>query len=119
MRTCTELQNDGGWAEDQIVKRCSFPIGPINTWTNLAYVLAGLLVWSHGLAGHDFAGQLVFLGIGSGLYHGFKTWLTARFDDAGMYLVYGGLAVYSVAPTAKLTPWFMLLVGSLLSWRFA
>ncbi len=42
---CSRLRSRGGWAEDLMGDRCSFPIGPWNTWSNVAYLLAGCYIW--------------------------------------------------------------------------
>src|SRR5690242_1073766 len=63
--------------------------------------------------------MLVLLGIGSGVYHGFKTRFAGLCDDAGMYLVFGSMTVYAYAPHSKWTPLVMALVGvALAAWRF-
>lgn len=115
METCTELQNDGGWWEDQLVNRCKFPIGPRNTFSNLAYVAAGILVLlkSMALANIEFAAALVFLGVCSGTYHGFKTPATGKLDDAGMYAVFSSLLFYVLSPHYPLIGLFMLIASIL------
>lgn len=112
---CQALENRGNWWEDQLAGRCSFPIGPVNTWSNLAYILVGILLLPRAVAG---GASLIALGIGSGLYHGFKTVFTDQLDNAGMYLVFGGILVLAVAD--KQTPVVTLLefvVGTALAWR--
>ncbi|MGD9525041.1 MAG: hypothetical protein AB7P61_07600 [Gemmatimonadales bacterium] len=113
MADCAHLRARGGWSEDACLGRCSFPIGPRNTWSNAAYVLAGVVVvlLDRTLAGWVMAGSLVMLGLGSGLYHGFKTLWANRLDHVGMYLTFGALAVHASAPRHPVTPWLMLVTG--------
>lgn len=116
--TCPERRALGRWWEDSLgdPEDCTFPIAPINTYTNVAYVLVGIFSWPVSWA---FGLAMILLGVGSGLYHGFKTVSMDRLDNAGMYLVYGGLVVYSMAPGERVTPFVMLGIGALLAWRFA
>ncbi|SRR6266496_6041891 len=115
MANCKELQKNGNWWEDQLVNRCKFPIGPRNTWSNLAYVLAAAGVWP---LSKTFAVMLGLLGIGSGLYHGFKTQWADRLDNAGMYAAFGSLTVWMVAPRTVFAPLAMVLLTGILIWRF-
>ena len=111
------MQNRGHWAEDRLAGRCTFPIGPWNTWSNGAYLLSGgaLIAKEQTSAAWVMGGSLIALGIGSGLYHGFKTLWANRLDWTGMYLVFGALAVHGMAPHHPLIPWAMLLTGALLA----
>lgn len=118
---CEERQQGGGWWEDVLADRCSFPIAPVNTWTNAAYLLAGAFVmWqTRSWAGAVEAGSLAVLGIGSALYHGLKTRLAGVCDDVGMYLVFSTMTVYCIAPHNPWTPAAMIIVGgALAAWRF-
>jgi predicted membrane channel-forming protein YqfA (hemolysin III family) len=54
------------------------------------------------------AGSLTLLGVGSGLYHGTKAMWAARLDHAGMYAVFGALALYCVMPPHPLAVYVML-----------
>lgn len=122
MMNCRDRQLMGGWAEDYLQRpyRCNFPIAPINTWTNLAYVAAGIAVCLRGTAAAWAEGTLlILLGVGSLVYHGFKTHFTNVCDNAGMYLAYGGLWMYTLAPTSPLTPYLMVIASLVLAWRFA
>jgi hypothetical protein len=116
---CSRLRSRGGWAEDLMGDRCSFPIGPWNTWSNVAYLLAGCYIWGwdRSLAGIVMGWSLVILGVGSLLYHGFKTVETNKMDRAGMYLVFGALSIHAL-PATEWTPWVMLLTGILLAVLF-
>lgn len=118
--TCRVLQQRGHWAEDAMCGRCTFPIGPLNTWSNSAYLIAaGALLWrSIDAASLVMAASLCALGIGSGLYHGYKTLWANRLDWVGMYLVFGSLAVHGF-PDSPLTPILMAVTGGLLALLFA
>lgn len=101
METCNILQKRGGWWEDLLTNRCIFPIGPRNTFSNIAYVLAGFAAFAlrPNLASGVFGLTMVFLGIGSALYHGYKTIWASRLDNAGMYAAFSSLVIYGMAPT--------------------
>ncbi len=117
---CEAKQRNGGWWEDTLADRCNFPIAPVNTWTNGAYLVAGAIVmWNtKNFAGAVEAASLILLGIGSALYHGFKTRFTGVCDDIGMYLVFSTMTVYAFAPTNRWTPIAMVLVGvAFATWR--
>lgn len=66
-----ERGDSGFWAE------------PINAFTNLAFIIAALIMWqrSHG-AGRLLAVVLGLIGIGSGLFHTFATAWAAAADTA-------------------------------------
>ena len=118
---CAQLQRRGHWAEDALDGRCDFPIGPRNTWSNLAYPLCGvaLVRLDPSPAAWTMASALLCLGVGSGLYHGFKTLWANRLDWTGMYLVFGCLSVHGLAPSHPAVPWLMALTGILLAVLFA
>lgn len=92
----------GGWAEDAALRRCSFPIGPRNTWSNLAYIWFGLLlpVLIGTPASWVMAGAMIALGIGSGLYHGTKKVWANNLDWFGMYLTMTVLVIHGLFPNA-------------------
>lgn len=100
----------GGWAEDLALQRAAVPIGPRNTYSNVAYLLAG--VWAMltlpGEARWALGGALIALGLGSAAYHAFKTVATNRLDWAGMGAVMTVLDLHAVFPQAP-----GLLLGAL------
>ena len=76
------------WCEDQL---CSWIEEPANTWSNLGYVLAGILMWrlsrdlkSKPLRFYGPAGVLV--GACSFIYHASNAFVMQLFDFFGMYL---------------------------------
>ena len=96
----------GHWAEARL-KGCEkgigftgVPVEPFNTYSNLAYLAAGWILYQ--ITGTPtslvLALALTLLCVGSATYHGTKTMWGARLDHAGMYAVFGALAVYGVAP---------------------
>ena len=84
---------------------------PINTYSNLAYVLVGLLILAH--ARHSdaranwmssqraypivFGGATVAIGVGSFFYHASLTFLGQWLDLMGMYLFAGFALLYNLA----------------------
>ena len=116
---CKKLQARGGWWEDILANRCNFPIAPWNTFSNLAYVVAGVLAYvlNPTLAGLTMGLALTFLGVGSGLYHGYKTIQTAQLDHAGMYVAFTSLTIYNLSPTHPLIGPLMAIVASIVAWR--
>lgn len=118
---CLAKEQKGGWWEDLLEGRCTFPIGPRNTWSNLFYIMAGCTVWPHTWAGGL---SLMLLGVGSFLYHGYKTVFTDNLDNSGIYLVMGTLLTYVAFRLFRpdlvstiIGQSLMLSVGLLLAWR--
>lgn len=93
----------GWWAEARL-RGCrhdlSVPVEPVNTYTNLAYLAAGLTLvgWRPSWPAAVMAAALAILCVGSSLYHGLKTHWAERLDVAGMYCVFGAMAIYALAP---------------------
>ena len=112
----------GGWNEGEI-RGCylgyattGIPVEPVNTYSNLAYLAAGWVVYrlAASWTALVFCVAMAFLCFGSALYHGMKTRWSARWDHGGMYAVMAGLAFYVVcAGHAYETE--IVLAGSLLS----
>jgi hypothetical protein len=100
----------GGWWEDALLQRQSFPVAPRNALSNLAYPLVGGLLYfsAPSWTSDIFALMLLVLGIGSGLYHWFKSAAANKLDHLGMYAVFLALVTYAVAGPSPATPWLML-----------
>lgn len=106
----------GGWHEAEL-KSCSqgllkLPQQPVNTYSNLAYLAAGLftaIVLSKPPA-YVFGATMVYLCVGSSLYHAFSTRWAGMLDVTGIYSVFSALAVYSAAVLIGLPDWLMALL---------
>lgn len=119
--SCDHLIRRGGWAEEALLGSCTPPIGPRNTWSNLAYVaVAAILLAFLGYTPQTavMAFALTVLGIGSGLYHAYKTIWANRLDHVGMYLVFGALSTYGIVGNHPAAWYLMLATGALLAGLF-
>lgn len=101
-KSCARRIARGGWAEDAEEGRCTFPIGPRNTYSNVAYALAagGVVAWGSGDIRWVMAAALLLLALGSALYHGYKTIWANDLDWAGMYATLTVLVVNGMFPNA-------------------
>lgn len=108
----------GMWREDLLRGRMSPPFGIFNTWSNLAYIVVGLLllVWDRSAETWVLAGALCLLGVFSGLYHALKRVWANRLDQFGIYLVLGAQGVFGYAGGYAWTWLAMLLTGWGLGW---
>jgi hypothetical protein len=112
-RTC-----DGCWYEARL-NDCeqgltSLPQQPVNTYTNLAYLMVGVFVAAYFATPSSFAFMIAmtFLAIGSSLYHGLSSRWSGHFDVAAIYWVFGGLLLQSFGRLVGLvdTPITILMV---------
>lgn len=92
------------WWEDALGGSCDngkVPVGPRNTYSNLAYAACGLfLYWLHGTPESlVMAASLGFLCLGSMAYHAVPGRFTAALDHAGMYATFLALATYAAGGT--------------------
>ena len=119
--SCARLQARGGWAEDALEQRCGWPIAPRNTWSNLAYPLAGAYLVSvdPSRSAWVLAVALAVLGVGSALYHGLKTRWANKLDWVGMYLVFGSLGIHGIDPANPGTPAAMIVTAVLVAGLFS
>lgn len=106
----------GNWAEGRL-RGCAgglavtgIPVEPLNTFSNLAYLAAGWIVASRfgNLPAAVLGASLTLLCFGSAMYHGTKAMWGARMDHAGMYAVFGSLAIYCIGPSQPALPYIML-----------
>ena len=105
----------GRWAEARLagcelgIEHTGVPVEPFNTYSNLAYLAAGWILHQITLRPTSLvlALTLTLLCLGSAFYHGTKTKWGGRLDHAGMYAVFGALAVYGVAPFHPAIHWVM------------
>jgi hypothetical protein len=102
------LQCDGGWHEAYI-NQCNdgltrFPQQPINTYSNLAFVAAGVFVGSYVGTPNAliFMVTMVMLAIGSALYHGLSVRWAGHMDVLAIYWVLLVLLIGAVAPFFEL-----------------
>ena len=93
-------------ASDQcaVIDTLNPPLQPINTWTNLAFLVAGLMVFRRrkDRVGKLFLAATIVLTVGSGMFHAFMTRGGQLADEIGMYAVFSFLAVYATFVTFKL-----------------
>ncbi|MFQ5514042.1 MAG: ceramidase domain-containing protein [Myxococcota bacterium] len=76
------------WCEENL---CAWITAPANTWSNLAYLLLGLVMWRQarrrpGSPVALFAPASLFLGLASGVYHASYTFFFQFFDFVGMFV---------------------------------
>jgi len=112
----------GGWNEGEIrgcylgYETTGIPVEPVNTYSNLAYLAAGWVVYrvAASWTALVFCIAMAFLCFGSALYHGMKTRWSARWDHGGMYAVMAGLVFYVLA-AGHAYETEIVLAGSVLS----
>ena len=95
----------------------SWILEPVNTWTNLVFILAGLvfIYKAQQLTTHSnklssrvsfprlYGFALIFLGLGSFFYHASQTFIGQWFDVFGMYMVSMFYISYNLYRTGRLT----------------
>jgi len=83
------------------------PQQPINTYTNLAYLAVGVFVaLSLGTApAYVFAFTMLYLFIGSTLYHALSTHWAGMLDVTAIYSLFSALAVYGLCELLGLPVW--------------
>lgn len=93
----------GGWYEADL-HNCqgglqTVPQQPVNTYSNLAYLAAGLYpgILLDTPATYVFAFAMTYLCIGSTLYHATSTRWGGMLDVTAIYVVFSALAVYAAA----------------------
>lgn len=89
------------------------PVEPINTWTNLAYYVAGWAVFaSDGTpAAAAFAVWMSVLAVGSALFHGTATRWGQRADHMGMHAAFWALAAHALLPAGDWGAALVLAAG--------
>lgn len=91
------------------------PVEPKNTWSNLAYYVAGWI--PAAVSGPDEAAPIVFglamtwLAVGSAMFHGTLTRWAQRWDHSGMLTVFPVLAVFAAASTVEWVAGPMIWAG--------
>lgn len=112
---------DGDWAEaDELgcATLTRIPQQPVNTYSNLAYLAAGLIIQFRVDTGPAFvfAVTMTYLCIGSSLYHATSTGWAGVLDVSGILTVFPAITVYAVAGHFRVgnspwTPLVMFVVG--------
>lgn len=101
----------GGWHE-ALFYGCEtdlsvVPQQPVNTYSNLAYLAAGVFpgVLLETPAVYVFTFAMIYLFIGSTLYHATSTTWGGMLDVTAIYVVYSSLAVYAAAVLVGSPEW--------------
>ena len=76
------------WCEEEL---CARIVNPADTWSNLAYIVFGAVMWSLARRSGDsrlvlFGPTSVAVGIGSFVYHASYTYFFQFFDFVGMFM---------------------------------
>ena len=87
----------GGWWEEEL-NHCDsglirVPQQPVNTYTNLAYLAVGLFLMFqlNTLSTYVFSLTLLYLCVGSALYHALSTRWAGRLDVSAIYAVFSAV----------------------------
>jgi channel protein (hemolysin III family) len=110
----------GRWQEERLAGcehgLVDIPQQPVNTYTNLAYLAAGLYVHFTVETGASFvfALTMLYLCVGSTLYHATSTGWAGMLDVTAIYTVYVATAAYALAAlltvgSDDLTPFYMFV----------
>ena len=93
----------GGWWEAEL-NHCAIglvmvPQQPVNTYSNLAYVAGGslLIFLLNTLPAYIISLALLYLCVGSSLYHATSTRWAGSLDVSGIYAVFSALTVYAAS----------------------
>lgn len=122
------------WCE---ATQCSWISEPANTWSNLGYLLVGLMVWSQCWRSPQrdlraLGPLLVLMGLLSGLYHASNLYPTQLLDFLGMFLLIFWLLAINLrrmgwlAPQTQSAAWLVMVLAGLMlvhamylaHWRF-
>lgn len=115
---------NGEWHEGEL-NHCHagllyIPQQPVNTYSNLAYLAAGLYVQFSVDTGPAFvfAVAMTYLAIGSSLYHATSTGWAGMLDVTGIFTVFTAIVTYALAAVLgagqeHVTPTLMFLAAGL------
>ena len=105
------------WCE---ASQCGWITEPANTWSNLAFIISGIIIWylarKKGQKSLTLLGQVgVFVGICSFVYHMSYTMVLQVFDFVAMYAFVGVLLLFNLRRLEKISkekqiPFFFALV---------
>lgn len=115
----------GDWHEAHL-NNCNpiltkIPQQPINTYTNLSYLAVGFMAYLlfDTYPSMVFLVTMVYLFIGSTLYHALSTRWAGILDVTAIFATYSATAVYALGVLVQLPPWLtailMLIVGGLVA----
>ena len=92
------------------------PAQPANTWSNFAFILAGLYIIRRRKTpvGAYFGFCCIILGLGSGAFHSYLSKAGQRWDVLGMFLVFNFLAGYAIYVTKNYQKFYGVIAVSLL-----
>jgi hypothetical protein len=76
------------WCEEEL---CTWIVNPADTWSNLPYVILGVLMWMRASRSGDgrlmlFGPASIVVGVGSFVYHASYTYFFQFFDFVGMFV---------------------------------
>jgi hypothetical protein len=108
------------WCEENL---CSIVTAPANTWSNLAYVLVGLVMWvaARRLGRSDlrfYGPAAIVVGLFSLVYHASYTFFFQFFDFVGMFVFLDLVILVDldrlgrIAPKSQLRSWLILVAVS-------
>lgn len=83
------------WCEPTV---CSIINEPANTWSNLAYIIVGLILLRviKDSTLHRFGPTLIVIGFLSGIYHATNNYLTQYFDFISMFFMMSFLLAFNM-----------------------
>lgn len=118
---CNGEWHEAKLAECRVTLR-AVPQQPINTWSNLAYLAAGLIIQFTVRTdpAFVFAVTMTYLCIGSTLYHATSTGWAGVLDVTAILTVFPSIAIYAAAghfraADHRLTPLVMFLAAGLIA----
>jgi hypothetical protein len=92
---------------------CSWITQPSNTWSNLPFIIAGIMIVRASsarpllkLMGHS----AWFLGVGSALFHASATFIFEAWDLLGMYMISGLMLCFNAARFWKLVQLIQIII---------
>jgi hypothetical protein len=80
---------------------CSWITQPANTWSNIGFVIAGIIIYRQAKTLNQSGLKLiaissVLVGFGSGMFHASSTFLFELFDLLGMFMISGILLCFNL-----------------------
>lgn len=107
---------------------CSLINEPANAWSNLAYILAAVIMFKkiteQGTYLRDFAWAMIAVGVTSFIYHSTNNFFTQFFDFIGMYcfssisLALGTRRLKGTIEGYRSWFWFYMFINTVIFWWF-